>query len=529
MRTMLAAALLFLVSACTAINPVPSDYSPLEAQFNAIRHNTPMLVDFLDDFPKGADLHNHASGAAYIEYGLIYAAEKGLYYDLKKLQVVQEDTGNPDAIVRKYPADSPEYAAGCGGWMKGRPCLITVQELLVRNDRLEEYLNVSSVRGWHENAANGLDHFFDAFSHKTKEDTNRSLARILARNHSQGVRYVELMTSSFNSDLVDRLESLVPENSFSMANLEESYAKLVSYLNSPEFETGVVLYMDNREKAVDAILREQYDLTSTGETPDIVVRYIPQLYRLSSLYSIFINAAASLKASQLDERVVATNMVQAESGIPSLLNFDGQMKILDFLWQKLDKPNIALHAGELVLRESPLEPMRDRISKSVSMGHASRIGHGISIAWETDTRGTLQMMRDTGVAVEICLSSNDIILGVKGKDHPIAMYMQAGVPITIATDDEGISRSNLTMEYVKAAQEHGLGYATLKRIAKNGLEYSFLDGETIYYPDGCVKEMYQEYLTGELPGVSKVGTKAYLQIRHERDLAAFEGRVLSGL
>lgn len=135
-------------------------------------------------------------------------------------------------------------------------------------------------------------------------------------------------------------------------------------------------------------------------------------------------------------------------------------------------------------------------------------------------------MRDKGVAVEICLSSNDIILGVSGKDHPITMYMQAGVPISISTDDEGISRSNLTMEYVRAVQEHNLPYESLKQIAKNGLQYSFLGGEEIYSADGSVLEKYRKYLSYELPSLAEVGTKAYLQIRHERDLATFENKML---
>jgi len=334
------------------------------------------------------------------------------------------------------------------------------------------------------------------------------------------------MTSAISWDVIADLQKLVPEESFDITNLEESYAKISSYLDSPEFKYEIVSYMDKREKAVAAILEEQYNLTLTGDKPDVVVRYIPQLYRMQSLHSIFISAAANLKASMLDERIVATNMVQAESSIPAMINFTKQMKILDFFWNKLGEPKIALHAGELVLRESPLEPMRDRISKSITMGHASRIGHGISIAWEEDTEKTLKMMRDKGVAVEICLSSNDMILGVSGKDHPLSMYMQAGVPVSISTDDEGISRSNLTMEYVRAVQEHGLSYEKLKQIAKNGLQYSFLDGDGIYSVDGTVKKEYRRFILNEFPGLAEVGTKAYLQIRHERDLASFERKVL---
>lgn len=526
MKTLLVGVLLLLTSACSTINTGSVNYGSIDEKFNVICQNTPMLVDFLDDFPKGADLHNHASGAAYIEYGIIYAHQKGFFYDLEKLEIVKEDTTKKETTFTPYSANSPQKKVGFGGWMKGRPHLIAVKDLLTNDEQLQEYLDVVSARGWHENTINGLDHFFNAFSHKVSENKAQSLARILARNYSQGVRYVELMTSAISWDVIVDLQKLVPEESFDITNLEESYAKISSYLDSPEFKYEIVSYMDKREKAVAAILEEQYNLTLTGDKPDVVVRYIPQLYRMQSLHSIFISAAANLKASMLDERIVATNMVQAESSIPAMINFTKQMKILDFFWNKLGEPKIALHAGELVLRESPLEPMRDRISKSITMGHASRIGHGISIAWEEDTEKTLKMMRDKGVAVEICLSSNDMILGVSGKDHPLSMYMQAGVPVSISTDDEGISRSNLTMEYVRAVQEHGLSYEKLKQIAKNGLQYSFLDGDGIYSVDGTVKKEYRRFLLNEFPGLAEVGTKAYLQIRHERDLASFERKVL---
>jgi len=79
------------------------------------------------------------------------------------------------------------------------------------------------------------------------------------------------------------------------------------------------------------------------------------------------------------------------------------------------------------------------------------------------------------VAVEICLSSNDLILGVSGDEHPLNAYLKRGVPVTIATDDEGVSRSEISREYLKAAGEQGLGYLQLKAIARNGLKYAFVE------------------------------------------------------
>jgi adenosine deaminase len=45
----------------------------------------------------------------------------------------------------------------------------------------------------------------------------------------------------------------------------------------------------------------------------------------------------------------------------------------------------------------------------------------------------------------------------------------------LSSDDAGISRIDLTNEYVRAARDYGLGYRMLKAIARNALIYSFLD------------------------------------------------------
>ena len=61
--------------------------------------------------------------------------------------------------------------------------------------------------------------------------------------------------------------------------------------------------------------------------------------------------------------------------------------------------------------------------------------------------------------VEVNLTSNDVILGIKGADHPLPLYRKYGVPVTLSTDDEGVSRIDLTHEYVRAAMTYPLTYA----------------------------------------------------------------------
>ena len=113
-----------------------------------------------------------------------------------------------------------------------------------------------------------------------------------------------------------------------------------------------------------------------------------------------------------------------------------------------------------------LVPPRDlafHIRDAVEVAGARRIGHGVDISYETDARALLKRMARDRVAVEINLTSNAVILGVKGRDHPLSLYREAGVPVVLSTDDEGVSRSDMTNEYVRAVTEQSLRYADLKQ------------------------------------------------------------------
>src|SRR5204863_3969188 len=109
-----------------------------------------------------------------------------------------------------------------------------------------------------------------------------------------------------------------------------------------------------------------------------------------------------------------------------------------------------------------------------------RIGHGVDIMHEDDPYGLLRELARRKVMIEICLTSNDVILGIKGEQHPLATYLKYGVPVALATDDEGVSRSEISREYLRAAEDQGLGYLELKMMARNSLEYAFISGASLW-------------------------------------------------
>jgi adenosine deaminase len=50
----------------------------------------------------------------------------------------------------------------------------------------------------------------------------------------------------------------------------------------------------------------------------------------------------------------------------------------------------------------------------------------------------------------------------------------------LSTDDEGVSRIEITHEYVRAAIDYHLSYADLKQLARTGMEHSFLPGSSLW-------------------------------------------------
>jgi adenosine deaminase len=139
-------------------------------------------------------------------------------------------------------------------------------------------------------------------------------------------------------------------------------------------------------------------------------------------------------------------------------------------------------------------------------------------------------MARQGIAVEINLTSNAVILGVKGADHPLNLYRRMGVPVVLSTDDQGVLRTDMTNEYVRAAQEQGLRYRDLKQVARASLEYSFVSGQSLWEArrlgtpaGGCA----QGYAVPACRRFLQSSEKARLQLNLETHFAAFETAALA--
>ncbi|MFE2645497.1 adenosine deaminase [Streptomyces nigra] len=104
---------------------------------------------------------------------------------------------------------------------------------------------------------------------------------------------------------------------------------------------------------------------------------------------------------------------------------------------------------------------------------AERIGHGTSAAQDPKLLAHLAEHR---IPLEVCPTSNIATRAVRTiEEHPLARFVEAGVLVTINSDDPPMFGTDLDNEYVVAARLLGLDERGLAELAKNAVTASFLD------------------------------------------------------
>ena len=212
----------------------------------------------------------------------------------------------------------------------------------------------------------------------------------------------------------------------------------------------------------------------------VSVRFLYQVLRGHPPQQVFAQTLLGFEVASADSDVVGINFVMPEDGYISMRDYALQMSMLDYLHAQYPKVHITLHAGELAEGMVPADGLKFHIRTAVEQGHAERIGHGVDVMYEDRPWELMKEMAERHVMVEVNLTSNDVILNVRGADHPFMLYRKAGVPVALSTDDEGVSRIDLTHEYVRAADTYPLSYHDLKLMVRTSIEHSFLPGASLW-------------------------------------------------
>jgi len=479
--------------------------------FDSIRKSPPQQWAFLLKMPKGADLHNHLSGSIYAESYIQWAADSGLCIN-----------------TRTMALSAPPPSQQCDPKSEQPPASMALTNGVLYRQMIDAW----SMRNWQLSGQSGHDHFFDAFGKfgpATWGGTGKMLAEAVARAARGRVLYMELMLTP-DGTTTGVVSSDIGAKVGWDGNFESTLNKLKANGIDGAAATGIKNLQD-AEAEKDRLLK--CGTTHADPGCSVTIRYIAQVSRGAQLGQVYAQMVTGFAlANDPDSKVVALKLVQGEDGLASMQNFTLHMQMLQFLRPMYPKAHLSLHAGELAPGLVPPAGLTFHIRESVMTARTDRIGHGVDIMHESEPYELLKEMARRKVMVEICLSSNDLILGVSGPQHPLATYLQYGVPMALATDDEGVSRSEISREFLKAAQDQALGYSQLKALARNSLEYAFIGGGSLW-SDGhrfvsvtqCRQDIAAMKLTSAACRQYVAGSeKAKLQWKLEEQFREFEQR-----
>ncbi len=486
----------------------------------AVQQGAPALRAFLVGFPKGADLHMHLSGAVYAETFIRDAAKDSLCVDPVALSFSE-----PPCAGRLIPAKNLSGDID-------RQSQLLYDKLI---DSLSMRSFVSSA-GW-----SGHDQFFATFDRVdglSKTHRAEWVDEVASRAAAQNNQYLELMTTPpfSHAAQIARQIGWVPE-------LAQADPKAFARFRQQLLDNGLGDEVEaGREEARQAEAgRKRMEHCGTplaAPACQVEVRYLYTILRDHAPEEVFAQLLLGFETVQASENAkddtwVGINLVRPEDDLVAMRDYTLQMKMIGYLHSVYPGVHIALHAGELAFGLVPPEGLKFHIRQAVEMGHAERIGHGVDLMYENDPQGLLKELAQKHVMIEINLSSNEAILGVKGADHPFPLYRAAKVPVALSTDDEGVSRIDLTHEYVRAALDYNLTYTNLKKLARTGMEHDFLPGASLWvWPDdfeASAKPCEGDTVGGDTPSAAcqaflNGSEKAAAQWELERRFLAFEAK-----
>jgi adenosine deaminase len=542
MRRLASAALLLTLAlpafsqAAPAKKIVPiASMSPLEQRatraFDAARSSPLLMHAFLADMPKGGDLHMHLSGAIYAETFIADAASDHLCVNPSTLTFVK-----PIGLSRSIP---PQPVCGEGN--------VSAASAFKDQKLYDELVDSFSMRSFVPTSGfSGHDQFFATFGRFGLLGTSHAaewLDEVASRSAAQNGQYLEIMeTPVFLPSVKVGYELGWPEvpSDPPGQHRDATPAELAhlrdQLLASPAFRENLVAA---RKELDDALTRRQ-QIEHCGEpsaTPAcaVQIRFLAQVLRAFPPQQVYAQTLLYFElAAQDPDNVVGINFVQPEDAYMAMSEYHRQMLMLDYLHSVYPRVHISLHAGELAPGLVPPDGLRFHIREAVELGHAERIGHGVDVMYEDHPHALLKELADRHVMIEINLTSNDGILGITASHHPLPDYRAAHVPVALSTDDEGVSRIDITHEYVRAALEFNLSYLDLKNMARTSIEHSFIPGPSLWLrqdaftttvPDCAAQPIGADTPNARCAAFLKTSPKAAQQWELERRDKTFESKL----
>jgi hypothetical protein len=278
-------------------------------------------------------------------------------------------------------------------------------------------------------------HFFAAFGKfdpVTNKHWGEMLAEVAHRAGAQHEIYLETMLTPDQGEATKLGRTL---------GWDDDFAAMRSRL----LAGGIAQVVADGRKNLDAGengMREILGCATAKPDPGcgVTLRFQNQVLRAFPREEVFAQMLAGFEIASADPRVVAVNLVQSQDEYRALHDFHLHMRMLNYLHGIYPGVHISLHAGELTPGEVKPEEL----------------------------------------LVEDCVYSHEVVRGMTGSENVLPVYLRAGVPVALATDDEGIVRSELTWYFKRAVEGYHADYPTLKRMVRDSLDHAFVPGASLW-------------------------------------------------
>ncbi|MGW2813808.1 adenosine deaminase [Streptomyces sp. NPDC001415] len=451
-----------LPAAAAPPDPGAREQARVQAYLGRIANSPSGLRRFMAELPKGADLHHHLGGAVRPESLIGYAARDGKCIDTTSYVVT--------------PGPRP-CAAG------QRPARDAAAPGPFRRHVIEAWSMQGFVLPPDGDPQPGHDHFFDTFGKFDEAETGHDadmlaeVARAAAEEHSS---YLETLTTPEAGPLNQLVDRILPKDP-GPADFARFHATLTA---NPQFQALVRQAADDTDRSVRDYRKQLgCDTRTAPKACQVAIRFDYQVLRAQEPRHVLAQQILGFElVRQHLGGVVGVNMVQPEDAPVALRDYTLHMKMVGFLKSLFPKVRVSLHAGELVegLDGVAGRDLTFHINEAVTVAGADRIGHGVDFPREKNPAALAARMRQQHVLVEAPLISNAQILRVTGERHPLRSYLDAGVPVALATDDPGVSRSDLTAVFQQAVTDQQLTVPQLRTLARASLDHAFIEGRNLW-------------------------------------------------
>ncbi|HJS20684.1 MAG TPA: adenosine deaminase [Anaerolineales bacterium] len=206
---------------------------------------------------------------------------------------------------------------------------------------------------------------------------------------------------------------------------------------------------------------------------DVIDWVLTSAREAAKKYGVIVRLIASVnrhESTELAEQVAWLAAAHVQDGLVALdlAGNEAEFKTEPFYGifkeAKQSGLHITIHAGEW----GPAIHVKEAVEE---IG-ADRIGHGVRVL---EDNNVVALVRERGTAFEVCVTSNYQSGVVQSLEtHPLMMMLEAGVNVTINTDDPSISRITLSHEYYAACEDLHMPQSTLRDRIRAAAEAGFL-------------------------------------------------------